>query len=172
MSGGQVEMDDLLSGARVPGSDAERLAEGAVFFRGFAAAAAVAIFETLQQIIAVAPFRHMVTPGGHRMSVAMTNCGCAGWTTDRDSYRYDPLDPHTGLPWPPMPPPFWQLAERAAAQAGFAGFDPDSCLINRYEPGAKLSLHQDRNEKSYDAPIVSLSLGLPAKFLFGGLSRN
>jgi alkylated DNA repair protein (DNA oxidative demethylase) len=102
----------------------------------------------------------------------MTNCGRVGWTTDRRGYRYDPLDPDTGAPWPAMPPALRQLAERAAARAGFPGFDPDSCLINRYEPGARLTLHQDRNEKRYDAPIVSLSLGLPARFLFGGLSRN
>lgn len=172
MSRGQAEMDDLLSGARAPGPQVETLAEGAMLFRGFAAVEAASIFETVQQIASAAPFRHMITPGGYRMSVAMTNCGRAGWTTDRTGYHYATSDPETGLPWPAMPPCFRQLAERAAAQAGFGGFDPDSCLVNRYEPGAKLSLHQDKNEKSYDAPIVSLSLGLPAKFLFGGLARN
>jgi DNA oxidative demethylase len=171
MSADQVEMDNLLNGARTTGS--EMLAEGAMLLRGFVTGAeAVYIYETVQRTLALAPFRHMMTPGGRRMSVAMTNCGFVGWVTDVSGYRYDPIDPQTGKPWPSIPPEFRQLAERAAARAGFASFDPDSCLINRYEPGARLSLHQDRNEKSYDAPIVSLSLGLPAKFLFGGLSRS
>jgi alkylated DNA repair protein (DNA oxidative demethylase) len=102
----------------------------------------------------------------------MTNCGCAGWVTDRTGYRYDANDPETGKPWPPMPAVFRDLAVRAAAEAGFAGFVPDACLINLYEPGAKLSLHQDRNERVREAPIVSVSLGLPATFLFGGLKRT
>ena len=114
----------------------------------------------------------MVTPGGHQMSVAMTNCGSLGWVTDRSGYRYDAIDPETGRPWPEMPPIFRELAGQAAAQAGFAGFRPEACLVNRYEPGARLSLHQDRDEKNYDAPIVSVSLGLPATFLWGGLKRT
>ena len=114
----------------------------------------------------------MVTPGGQRMSVAMTNCGSVGWVTDRKGYRYDPLDPETRRHWPPLPTCFAQLAERAAAAAGFESFAPDVCLINRYEPGARMSLHQDRDERDYSAPIVSVSLGLPATFLFGGLQRN
>ena len=105
------------------------------------------------------------------MSVAMTNCGELGWVTDRSGYRYTHIDPETGLPWPEMPTAFQELAVRAAAEAGFASFDPDSCLINRYEPGAKMSLHQDRNERDLGHPIVSVSLGLPATFLFGGLER-
>ena len=172
MSGSQFEMDDLFDGAFANGAEVEKLAEGAMLFRCFAAAEAVAIFQTVQQIAAISPFRRMVTPGGHRMSVAMTNCGRVGWTTDRRGYRYDPLDPDNSAPWPAMPPALRQLAERAAVLAGFPGFGPDSCLINRYEPGAKLTLHQDQNEKCYDPPIVSLSLGLPARFLFGGVSRN
>jgi alkylated DNA repair protein (DNA oxidative demethylase) len=114
----------------------------------------------------------MVTPGGHTMSVAMTNCGAAGWVTDRRGYRYDAADPETGKPWPKMPPPFLALAGAAAAAGGFSGFVPDACLINRYEPGSKLSLHQDRDERSLDDPIVSVSLGLPATFLFGGTKRT
>ncbi len=119
-----------------------------------------------------APFRHMETPGGYRMSVAMTNCGAAGWVTDRSGYRYDPVDPVTGLAWPAMPDAFQALAGRAAAAAGYAGFIPDACLVNRYEPGARLSLHQDRNERDMSAPIVSASLGLPATFLWGGATRT
>jgi len=150
----------------------EALADGAVLLRGFATPEATAVMETLQDILLAAPFRHMVTPGGFRMSVAMTNCGRAGWITDRRGYRYDPVDPTTGRPWPPLPGLFRQLATRAAAEAGFAGFEPDACLVNRYEPGARLSLHQDKNERDLAAPIVSVSLGLPATFLFGGLRRT
>jgi alkylated DNA repair protein (DNA oxidative demethylase) len=114
----------------------------------------------------------MVTPGGHRMSVAMTNCGNFGWITDRTGYRYDRIDPNSGMSWPAMPPSFRELACHAATQAGFDGFSPDACLINRYQPGARMSLHQDKDEGDFDAPIVSVSLGLPAIFLFGGLARS
>jgi alkylated DNA repair protein (DNA oxidative demethylase) len=113
----------------------------------------------------------MITPGGYRMSVAMTNCGAAGWVSDTRGYRYDPIDPLTQKPWPPMPPSFQTLARRAAAEAAYE-FQPDVCLVNRYEPGAKLSLHQDRDERDFGAPIVSVSLGLPAIFLFGGTKRK
>src|SRR5664279_3751670 len=114
----------------------------------------------------------MVTPGGHAMSVAMTNCGAAGWVTDRSGYRYDVNDPEVEKPWPAMPPSFCRLAGQAALEAGFPGFAPDACLINRYAPGAKMSLHQDRDETDFGAPIVSVSLGLSAVFLFGGLRRS
>lgn len=156
-----------------PHADAaiERLADGAVVLRGFAALEATALMESLQDVLLAAPFRHMITPGGFRMSVAMTNCGPAGWITDRRGYRYDALDPITRRPWPALPAVFMRLATRAAAAGGFEGFEPDACLINRYEPGARLSLHQDKNERSLAAPIVSVSLGLPATFLFGGLRR-
>lgn len=163
---------DLLDGNALSGTRAERLADGAVLLRGFAAPDARALLASLQQVLIAAPFRHMITPGGFRMSVAMTNCGRAGWITDRRGYRYDPVDPTTGRPWPPLPLSFVRLATRAAAEGGYAGFEPDACLINRYEPGARLSLHQDRNERDLAAPIVSVSLGLPATFLFGGLRRN
>jgi alkylated DNA repair protein (DNA oxidative demethylase) len=165
-------MDDLFGGIRTAGWGMEKLAERAVLLRGFACADSVSIFEALQEIIAIAPFRHMTTPGGHRMSVAMTNCGRVGWVSDLRGYRYDALDPTNQCSWPPMPEMFLRFAERATAQAGFTSFEPDSCLINRYEPGARMSLHQDHNERDLDQPIVSLSLGLPAIFLFGGLHRN
>ncbi len=126
----------------------------------------------IEEIAAAAPFRHMVTPGGFRMSVAMTNCGALGWVSDRKGYRYSPVDPDTGLPWPAMPPTFLRLANEAAAAAGFAAFVPDACLVNRYAPGAKMSLHQDRDERDLSQPIVSVSLGLPAVFLFGGPNRK
>ena len=150
----------------------EQIADGAVLLRGFALRDAPEILENLRRISAEAPPRHMVTPGGHSMSVAMTNCGEAGWTTDRRGYRYATLDPETNRPWPPMPKLFAELAHRAAAAAGYKDFSPDSCLINYYEPKAKMSLHQDKNERDYSQPIVSVSLGMPATFLFGGMERS
>ena len=150
----------------------EEMAEGAVLLRGFAGAVETGLIAALRATVEQAPFRHMVTPGGHQMSVAMTNCGSFGWVTERTGYRYDSHDPEAGRPWPPMPPSFRELAMRAAARAGFAGFAPDACLINRYQPGARMSLHQDKDELDLDAPIVSVSLGLPAIFLFGGLQRG
>jgi alkylated DNA repair protein (DNA oxidative demethylase) len=150
----------------------ETIAEGAMLLRGFASDAAPGLIDDLAKIVEAAPFRHMVTPGGFRMSVAMTNCGQAGWVSDAKGYRYDARDPVTGIVWPAMPPAFRQLAVDAAQEAGYQGFDADACLINRYEPGARLTLHQDRNERDYSAPIVSVSLGLPAVFLFGGASRK
>jgi len=150
----------------------EVMAEGAVLLRGFAQPVEAELIAALREIAAQAPFRHMVTPGGHRMSVAMTNCGSFGWVTDRSGYRYDANDPEAGRLWPAIPPSFRELAERAADHAGFGGFSPDACLINRYQPGARMSLHQDRNEHDFGAPIVSVSLGLPATFLFGGSKRS
>jgi alkylated DNA repair protein (DNA oxidative demethylase) len=150
----------------------QQLAEGAVLLRGLAARGESELVAALHDVVARAPFRHMVTPGGHQMSVAMTNCGSLGWITDRTGYRYGPDDPETARPWPAMPRSFRGLAGQAAAQAGFGGFSPDACLINRYQPGARMALHQDRDEHDFDAPIVSVSLGLPAIFLFGGLKRS
>src|ERR1700722_1611725 len=143
----------------------EPMAEGAMLLRGFVRPIQHDLLAAIDGITAQAPFRHMSTPSGHRMSVAMTNCGSFGWITDRSGYRYDGNDPDSGQPWPQMPPIFRELAGQAAAQAGFAGFRPDACLVNRYEPGARLSLHQDRDEQHLGAPIVSVSLGLPAIFL-------
>jgi alkylated DNA repair protein (DNA oxidative demethylase) len=150
----------------------ERLEEGAVLLRGFATSQAGALLEDVARIEQAAPFRHLITPGGYSMSVGMTNCGRVGWVSDRTGYRYDPIDPDTGAPWPAMPPLFLDLAVRAALAAGFPGYDPDACLINRYAAGAKLGLHQDRDEKDAWAPIVSVSLGLPAAFLWGGKRRS
>jgi alkylated DNA repair protein (DNA oxidative demethylase) len=147
------------------------LAEGAVVLRRYALPMQTDLLADLDGVIAKAPLRNMITPGGLRMSVAMTNCGARGWVSDRKGYRYDPSDPTTGEQWPAMPASFSHLATQAAARAGFGGFEPDACLVNRYEPGAKLSLHQDRDERDMSAPIVSVSLGLPAVFLFGGLRR-
>ena len=150
----------------------ETLEEGAVLLRDFAATEAPLLLEEVARISQVAAFRHLITPGGYTMSAAMTNCGRVGWVSDRTGYRYDPLDPNTGHPWPAMPEAFLSLAARAAAEAGFEHYDPDACLINRYVAGAKLSLHQDRDEKDAWAPIVSVSLGLPAVFLWGGKRRS
>jgi len=152
--------------------NAHAIAEGATLLHGFAAGAAPSLLQAIEDVVAAAPLRHMITPGGYRMSVAMTNCGAAGWVTDRSGYRYDARDPLTGKPWPAMPGIFSDLARRAASAGGFGNFEPDACLINRYDPGARLTLHQDKNERDYTAPIVSVSLGLPAVFLFGGLRRK
>ena len=143
-----------------------------MLLRGFAGSVEAELIEALQEIVAQAPFRHMGTPGGHTMSVAMTNCGSVGWVTDRGGYRYGNIDPVSGQPWPQMPPVFRALAVQAAAEGGFDGFAPDACLVNRYVPGARMSLHQDKDELDFSAPIVSVSLGLPAIFLFGGLKRS
>jgi DNA oxidative demethylase len=164
---GQLDLWSESSDAR----SREVLEEGAVVLRGFASSQASALLEAVDEIVANAPFRHLVTPGGYRMSVGMTNCGRVGWVSDKTGYRYDPRDPDTGKPWPAMPPVFERLAAAAAREDGFSNYDPDACLINCYEPGAKLSLHKDKDEKDPIAPIVSVSLGLPAVFLWGGLRR-
>lgn len=163
---------DLFAGVADVLPAVEEMADGAVLLRGFARSREGDLIADLRDIVGQASFRHMVTPGGHQMSVAMTNCGGAGWVTDRSGYRYDGVDPESGKPWPAMPPSFLELAKQAAAQGGFDGFSPDACLINRYQPGAKMSLHQDKDEHDFGAPIVSVSLGLPAIFLFGGLKRS
>jgi DNA oxidative demethylase len=159
---------DLLEGQ----SQTISLAPGAVLLRHFALVEGRSLLIEVQKISARAPFRHLITPSGFRMSVAMTNCGAVGWVSDRSGYRYDRTDPDTGQGWPPMPSLFLSVAMTAAAVAGFSGYAPDVCLINRYVPGARLSLHQDRNELDDEAPIVSVSLGLSAIFLFGGLKRS
>lgn len=150
----------------------QRLGPGTLLLRGYALPRAGELISAIARIAAAAPFRHMQTPGGFTMSVALTNCGALGWTSDRCGYRYSTADPATGAAWPALPPSFVQLATAAAAAAGFAGFAPDACLINRYLPGARLSLHQDRNERDYAAPIVSVSLGMRARFLLGGRARS
>lgn len=148
-----------------------QLSPDLALLRRFALPLERVLLEDLERVTHAAPFRHMMTPGGQRMSVAMTNCGSAGWVTDRSGYRYERLDPESARPWPTMPDSFAALARRAAAEAGFAAFEPDACLINCYRPAARMSLHQDRDERDLTAPIVSVSLGLPARFLWGGLER-
>lgn len=150
----------------------QRLGPAAMVLRGFALPCVQEVMHAVEAIEAISPFRHMVTPGGFTMSVALTNCGALGWTTDRRGYRYTAVDPDTGEPWPAMPEAFSRLAIQAAAAAEFDDFEPDACLVNRYTPGARLSLHQDRNERDYGAPIVSVSLGMRATFLFGGHART
>ena len=165
-------MRDLFDGLDAQEPARQELGPGAMLLRRRLLPVETAVLTALDVIVAEAPFRHMVTPGGFEMSVAMTNCGAAGWVTDRRGYRYDPRDPLSGRPWPAMPDLFLRLAAEAADEAGFPGFVPDACLINCYEPGARLSLHQDRNERDFTQPILSVSLGLPATFLFGGNSRQ
>jgi alkylated DNA repair protein (DNA oxidative demethylase) len=155
-----------------PDTRHQPLAPGAWLLRGFALAQVPALLAAIEGIAAAAPFRHLVTPGGFRMSVAMTNCGSVGWVSDARGYRYEASDPSSGRPWPGMPPVFLELARSAAAAGGFGEFAPDACLVNRYEPGSRLTLHQDKDEGDFGAPIVSVSLGLPAVFLFGGAARS
>lgn len=150
----------------------EEFAPGAWLLRGFALDRQDSLLTRIDSIQAAAPFRHLITPGGFRMSVAMTNCGRLGWVSDRAGYRYEACDPLGGAPWPPMPSVFLELAQAAALAAEFPNFIPDACLLNRYEPGARLTLHQDKDERDFGAPIVSVSLGLPAVFLFGGDART
>ncbi|MFI4896149.1 MAG: DNA oxidative demethylase AlkB [Steroidobacterales bacterium] len=163
---------DLYTRGLLPREIREFFAPQAVLLPEFAAAEAEALCAQVQELLVTSPWRHMLTPGGQRMSVAMTNCGRAGWISDRAGYRYQSIDPQSGRPWPAMPVSWSMLAARAAVCAGFPNFEPDACLINRYEPGARLTLHQDRNERDLSAPVVSVSLGLPAIFLFGGLRRD
>lgn len=158
--------DDLRQSGR------RELAPGAVLLRGVALRFESELLGSLQEIVREAPFRHMTTPGGFKMSVATTSCGTYGWVSDSRGYRYADEDPERNKPWPAMPAAFQRLALEAGAAGGYESFQPDACLINRYAPGARLSLHQDRDERSFDHPIVSVSLGIPAIFLFGGTSRN
>jgi DNA oxidative demethylase len=160
---------DSTLGPRLP---FDLLGPGTAILNGFALKCESAMAPLIQAISKLSPFRHMITPGGFRMSVALTNCGRYGWVSDRKGYRYDTTDPETGQHWPGMPENFRALARSAASAAGFPSFDPDACLINRYEPGSRLTLHQDKNERDFTQPIVSVSLGLPATFLFGGMERS
>jgi DNA oxidative demethylase len=164
------QMTFPIGGTDIPSQ--QTIAPGAVVLRGFACTVEHELLAEIAHVTSAAPFRHMVTPGGLRMSVAMSNCGALGWVSDRTGYRYDAIDPLTHAPWPAMPHALLELAAHAAALAGFAGYEPDACLINRYEPGTRLSLHQDRDERDFSQPIVSVSLGIPAVFLFGGERRN
>ena len=151
--------------------DIQWIADGIALLHGFVIDTAIKLFEEIEHVAEAAPFRHMITPGGYKMSVAMTNCGPVGWTSDHNGYRYERADPTSGYAWPPLPEAFLDIAARAAVTAGYESFAPDVCLINRYTPGARLSLHQDNDEADVTAPIISVSLGLPATFLFGGARR-
>ena len=163
---------DLFAAIAAPAPAREQLRDGALVLRGFASTSSAALLQALEGVLSAAPLRHMVTPGGFRMSVSMSNCGALGWVSDRRGYRYDATDPQSGQRWPPMPATFARLAEDSARDAGYVSFDPDACLINFYRPGARLTLHQDRNEQDFTQPIVSVSLGLPARFQFGGRKRS
>jgi DNA oxidative demethylase len=170
-AGGLISRD-LFAAKDEGGAARYDLADGAVLLRGFALAADAELGRAVESVAAAAPFRHMQTPGGFTMSVAMTNCGRYGWVSSASGYRYAEQDPVTVAPWPELPLVMLDLARRAAAAAGFERFEPDACLVNRYEPGARLTLHQDKNERDFREPIVSVSLGAPAVFLFGGLKRK
>lgn len=164
--------DDLFGNMPAQMPAQQTIAPGAMVLRGFIGAADTLLMRALDELICTAPLRHMVTPGGSTMSVAMSNCGPLGWVSDGNGYRYSARDPLTNRPWPVMPVGWMDLAQEAAGQAGFRDFRPDACLVNVYQPGARLSLHQDKDEKDFSSPIVSVSLGLPAVFLFGGSRRS
>lgn len=155
-----------------PLDDTRLLPDGAEMLRAFGQPYLADIKTALDDVLVQAPTRHMITPGGHKMSVAMTNCGDFGWVSGPSGYAYLDRDPLTGRHWPNMPEVFMALALDAAARAGYPLFTPDACLINLYVPGTRLSLHQDKNERDFDHPIVSVSLGLPATFEIGGLKRS
>ena len=162
---------ELFESVATPAADPEHLETGAFVLRAFALEEARALLDAIELVRQTAPLRRMTTTRG-LMSVSMTNCGEAGWLSDRSGYRYDPMDPETNRPWPAMPRVFAHVAGRVAGVAGFARFVPNACLVNRYEPGTRLSLHQDRDEGDFAAPIVSVSLGVPATFLWGGTRRS
>lgn len=160
---------DLFTAA--PASAPQWLGQQVALLPGFALDRVELLLPALRQIVLAAPFRNMITPGGRTIAVRVTNCGELGWISDQRGYRYSPVDPLSGQPWPALPPVFSDLARAAAQAAGFADFIPDACLINSYLPGNRLTLHQDRNERDFSQPIVSVSLGLPATFLLGGHER-
>jgi alkylated DNA repair protein (DNA oxidative demethylase) len=163
---------DLFSSIDNSETWAETICPGAVVLRQYVTAQSESIWAAVQQITQQAPFRQMQTPGGHTMSVALSSCGEYGWVSDRNGYRYSRTNPQTGQAWPLMPESFRALAQAAALEAGFPAFEPDACLINRYTPGSKMGLHQDKDERDFSAPIVSVSLGVPATFQFGGMKRS
>lgn len=163
---------ELFRDAGKVGPDVQELGDGAVVLRGFALSDEAGLLKDLRSVVLDAGFRRMVTPGGHPMSVKTTNCGALGWVSDDAGYRYQAIDPGSGRLWPAMPETFLRLADRAASAAGYEAFVPDACLINQYEIGAKMSLHQDKNERDFSQPIVSVSLGIGAVFLFGGMERS
>ena len=140
----------------------EHFDDGIFLLRGFANS--TELMAQVRIVCASAPLRQMTVPGGKQMSVAMSNCGPLGWTSDSSGYRYSATDPRTGNSWPAMPDAFMSLATRAATAAGFRNFKPDACLINEYQSKAKLSLHQDRDECAFTQPIVSVSMGADAVF--------
>jgi DNA oxidative demethylase len=164
-----MNLDLFENEATLPRS--EQIGPQSYVLRAYARPYVSEILPALDALVQAAAFRHLVTPGGFEMSVALTNCGTLGWTSDRQGYRYTGHDPQTGRAWPAMPQALLRLAQNAAAEAGFDDFIPDACLVNRYVPGTRLSLHQDKDERNFKAPIVSVSLGLSATFLFGGLER-
>lgn len=150
----------------------QEILKDVVLLRGFVAPAENEVLPALASVIQMAPFRNMMTPGGFSMSVATTSCGDWGWVSDKKGYRYAATDPLTGKSWPQMPASFKQLARQAASVAGFNNFAPDACLINRYQPGVRMGLHQDKDERDFSQPIVSVSLGISAVFQMGGFARG
>lgn len=126
----------------------------------------------IAQVADFAPFRHPRTPGGHPTSAAMTNAGQAGWWSDRQGYRYLIHQPDSDRPWPSMPASFHAAVEVGTRGTPWPDFSPDACLINFYGAAAKMGLHQDKDERDFTQPIVTVSLGDAADFLVGGFART
>ena len=153
-------------------SRTEVLFPGAVLLHRYALKLERTFLDELDTLTKISPFRQMLTPGGRKFGVHNTSCGEVGWISDARGYRYVSIDPVSEQPWPTMPREFQQLATDAAEEGGFKHFIPDSCLVNRYAPDIKMSLHQDKDEADFSQPIVSVSLGMSATFVFGGLQRS
>lgn len=150
----------------------QQILEDVYLLQGFALSGAAHLVADLHAVIQIAPLRQMLTPSGLMMSVLTSSCGKRGWISDKKGYRYSTIDPISGQTWPEMPDSFITLAQQAAAIAGFENFAPDSCLINSYASGAKMGLHQDKDERDFTQPIVSVSLGVAAMFQMGGFKRG
>lgn len=148
------------------------LAEGAMVLRRFATPVVVALMEGVEAVVAQSPLRRLIVPNGRPMRIEMTNCGLVGWVNIDGRYRYSRVDPLTGRSWPGMPATFRRIAGAAASAAGYPDFQPAVCIINRYAVGADLQMHQDRDDTQDRQPVVSVSLGLPAIFHFGGQGRG
>lgn len=163
-------MRDLFSSSEDSGGRHE-IAEDAYLLPGYATSQAIELCSAIDTVLLQSPLRHYQTRMG-LMSVGMSCCGALGWVADTRGYRYSALDPNNGQPWPGLPDSIRNLAQSAASDCGFDGFEPDACLINEYQLGAKMGLHQDRDERDMRWPIVSISLGMTAQFQFGGATRR
>ncbi|THJ30850.1 DNA oxidative demethylase AlkB [Lampropedia aestuarii] len=152
----------------------QRVALGpqAVVLRQKASPLAAELVARIEDVLQHSPLYQMATPGGKPLSVRTTSCGTHGWSSDPTGYSYVRHHPLTDQAWPEIPAAWSALATEAAQEAGFAQFAPDTCLINQYGLDSKMALHQDRSEQDLRQPVVSISLGMSALFLWGGMQRS